>query len=369
MNPTKNSKNVSISQILGADSSAKYLSGSKNISVSKVVPPEKPEQNALGFAMSQDALGKLVAGQVEVIIVPNQANWPLPSNNTTILGVESVNQAMTKILPLFDNKADRFASAAFAVVDRIWPKTIQFGKNVRVGPNVFIGENVRIGADTWIGANCVIENDVTIGENSILHPLVSVGAQTVIGNRCEIHSHTTIGSDGFGYFTDKQFSHHKIAQLGRVRIEDDVEIGANCAIDRGTLGDTVIAKGSKLDNLCHVAHNVEIGANSLLAGGFMVAGSSKIGARNVYGGSCVVTDHVTTADGVTVAGRSTVTNDIKEAGQYGGYPLQPLKKYLRNLAQLKHLSEFRRDIYKILKALHLTAAIDENPSTTNKETP
>jgi len=216
-----------------------------------------------------------------------------------------------------------------------------------------IGAFAQVGDDCWIGATFVLEKSVRLGQWTIIHPQVFVGADCEIGNDCEVHPHTTIGSDGFGFATDEKFKHHKIPQLGRVIIEDRVEIGANCAIDRATLTETRIRSGTKFDNLCHIAHNCEVGEDCLFAAGLFIAGSSKMGSRITCGGNVAITAHVKITDNVALAGRSTVTNHVDEPGQYGGYPLQPLKQALKTIASLGHISELRKSVTKILKHLEL----------------
>jgi UDP-3-O-[3-hydroxymyristoyl] glucosamine N-acyltransferase len=139
-----------------------------------------------------------------------------------------------------------------------------------------------------------------------------------------------------------------------VKIGDKVEIGSNCAVDRATLTSTYIRSGTKLDNICHIAHNCDLGENGFYAAGFMMGGSTKIGRQFVTGGCTVVTAHVTLADNVVLAGRSTVTNDVLEAGQYGGYPLQPLKEAMKTSINIGQLNEFRKKLNRVMKHLHLT---------------
>ncbi|MCK6598714.1 MAG: UDP-3-O-(3-hydroxymyristoyl)glucosamine N-acyltransferase, partial [Bdellovibrionaceae bacterium] len=192
-----------------------------------------------------------------------------------------------------------------------------------------------------------------IGNSSILHASIYLGSHCEIGSHCEVHPHTSIGSDGFGYYTDQNYHHHKIPQIGKVVIEDRVEIGSNCCFDRATITETRIKKGSKIDNLCHFAHNCSLGENSLIAAGFFVAGSTHLGHRFTTGGNSVVSTHLNICDGVTLAGRSTVTNDVVEAGQYGGYPLQKIKDALKTISSLTKLVEMRKQLSKIIATLNI----------------
>jgi UDP-3-O-[3-hydroxymyristoyl] glucosamine N-acyltransferase len=198
-----------------------------------------------------------------------------------------------------------------------------------------------------IGAHTVIESDACIGAGTILHPQVFVGAACQIGERCEIHPHTTIGSDGFGYAKDATGRPQKIPHLGTVRIGDEVEIGGNCAIDRATLTSTYIRSGAKLDNICHIAHNCDLGENGLYTAGFMMAGSTTIGRNFQTGGNSVVSAHLRLADDVILAGRSTVTSDVTKPGFYGGYPLQPLREALKTLVSLGKLNAMRKKLSEL----------------------
>jgi UDP-3-O-[3-hydroxymyristoyl] glucosamine N-acyltransferase len=146
----------------------------------------------------------------------------------------------------------------------------------------------------------------------------------------------------------------KIPHLGNVRIGDEVEIGSNCAIDRAKLASTWIRSGTKLDNICHIAHNCDLGEDGFYTAGFMMAGSTTIGRRFMTGGNSVVSAHLTLADDVVLAGRSTVTSDVREPGHYGGYPLQPLKEAMRTLASLTQLNEMRKNLNRVLKQLRLS---------------
>ena len=193
-----------------------------------------------------------------------------------------------------------------------------------------------------------------MGARTTLHPHVFVGSGCIVGEDCEIHPHTTIGSDGFGYAVGPSGRPQKIPHLGIVTIGDAVEIGGNCSIDRGTLASTYIRAGAKIDNICHIAHNCDLGEDGFYTAGFMMAGSTTIGKRFMTGGNSVVSAHLTIADNVVLAGRSTVTNNITESGQYGGYPLQPLKDALKTLVSLGQLNDIRRNLNRVMKQLGLS---------------
>jgi len=219
--------------------------------------------------------------------------------------------------------------------------TAQLEHGVRVGPGAVIGDRVRIGMQADIGAGCVIEDDVDIGAATRLHARVSVGAECTIGERCLIHAGTVIGSDGFGFAKHEQ-RWEKIPQLGRVRIGSDVEIGANCTIDRGALDDTVIEDGCKLDNLIQIAHNVRIGEHTAIAACVGIAGSARIGRRCMIGGAAGILGHLEICDDVVVSAMSLVSSSIKKPGFYSGiFPLMDNADWERSAVLVRQLPDLR----------------------------
>ncbi len=207
-----------------------------------------------------------------------------------------------------------------------------------IGPNVWIGAGARIGADVVIAANCSIGAEVEIGAGSRLAANVAIYPGSRLGARCLVHSGAVIGADGFGFAREAAGAWVKIPQVGRVLIGDDVEIGAGTTIDRGALGDTVIADGVKLDNQIQVGHNVQIGAHTAMAGCVGIAGSAVIGARCTVGGGAVILGHLHLADDVNVAAGTLVMKSIEKAGTYSGaVPLLEHGEWLKNFSRLRHL--------------------------------
>jgi UDP-3-O-[3-hydroxymyristoyl] glucosamine N-acyltransferase len=201
-----------------------------------------------------------------------------------------------------------------------------------------VGGNVCVGENTTIGAGCIIGDGAAIGPDTVLHPGVVIYGGCVVGARAIIHSGTVIGSDGFGFAREASGAWLKIPQLGRVVIGDDVEIGANTSIDRGSLDDTVIEDGVKLDNQIQVAHNCRIGAHTVIAGCVGIAGSTHIGRRCQIGGAAMIIGHIRIADDVIVTGSTFVGKSIREPGMYTGQvPAQHHDAWLKNFAQLRHL--------------------------------
>ncbi|MNL30467.1 UDP-3-O-acylglucosamine N-acyltransferase [compost metagenome] len=192
-----------------------------------------------------------------------------------------------------------------------------------------------------------------IGDHSLIHPQVFIGAHCELGSRCEIHPHVTIGSDGFSFAPTKTGQLVKIPQIGKVIIGNDVEIGANCTIDRAALTVTRIGNGTKFDNLCHVAHNVEIGENCVFAAGFKVAGSSKIGSNVMVGGDTSVSDHVTIGDRIVIGGKSGVHKDLAGPGQFAGYPIEPMRDAMKTIANIAQLTRIRKNLARVMKHLNI----------------
>jgi UDP-3-O-[3-hydroxymyristoyl] glucosamine N-acyltransferase len=220
----------------------------------------------------------------------------------------------------------------------------RLGAGVDVGPGASVAAGASIGADTRIGAGCAIGEGASIGPGSTLHPNVVVYAGVAIGARATIHAGTVVGSDGFGFAPSPE-GFVRIAQLGSVRIGDDVEIGANCAIDRGALDDTTIGDGVKIDNLVQVGHNVRIGAHTVIAGCVGIAGSATIGARCMVGGGVGIAGHIEICDGAVIGGFSLVERSVDAPGFYtGAWPLQGHAQWERTAATLKQLPELRRRI-------------------------
>ena len=313
----------------------KHIQGPLDLNVQKVLPPDQCDPTALVF-VSKPELADLALSKGAKAIVKTTALQFSFSPSITVFEVPSVSAGMAMILPFFDLKANRFEHSNTHFVH----PTAKVGPGVIIGYGSFIGARSVIGAHTKIGPQVTIENDCEIGENCILHSQVFIGAQTLMGKSCEIHPHTTLGSDGFGYVTDPAtYKSHKIPQLGRVVIEDNVEIGSNCAIDRATLTETRIRAGTKFDNLIHIAHNCDVGENCLVTAGFMTAGSTKFGNQFTTGGQCASTGHIVISDNVTLAGRSAVMGDIKEPGTYGGFPAVKLQQFLKTQRAILDLPE------------------------------
>lgn len=242
------------------------------------------------------------------------------SASKPIIRTDNPSEAFTRVVSLCLPEA----VSHLAGIDKtaVIAKNVLLGKDVSIGPLAVIGENAVIGDKTVIYAGCYIGRDTTIGRDTLLYPNVTVRERVSIGDRVIIHSGTVIGSDGFGFITVGN-THHKIPQLGTVIIEDDVEIGANCAVDRARFDKTVIGKGSKLDNLVHLAHNVIIGKNCLLVAQVGVSGSTTLGDNVVLAGQVGLVGHITLGNNVVVMAQSGVSKSIPDNAIVWGCPAKP----------------------------------------------
>ncbi len=267
------------------------------------------------------------------------------SKTKTVIVAEHPKAAFVKAMWLFT--PDRYVATGVhptAVVD----PSATIGKDFSIGPHATIGKGAVIGDRVRIGPGTVIGDGVRIGEGALLYPNVTLYHQTVIGARVILHAGTVIGADGFGFvFTDGK--HLKVPQLGNVIIEDDVEIGANCTIDRATFGSTIIKTGTKTDNLVHVAHNVVVGEHSLLVAQVGIAGSSKIGHHATLAGQVGVADNATIGDFVTVAGQSGVITGqkIDSHQTVWGLPARPLEEVKRSVAAVALLPKLIERLHKL----------------------
>jgi UDP-3-O-[3-hydroxymyristoyl] glucosamine N-acyltransferase len=337
-----------------------FLRGNLEMAAMHCHVPEEALPQSLVYVTDAAQLSEARLHKPAILIVHvNMAHsiCAVADADSCCFSVKNISTGMATLLKYFDSKAYRFTQWGERHATAVVHRDATIGKGTFLGPYCVIGAEADIGDECMIGSHCVVENAARIGARTILHPHVFIGAQCRIGEDCEIHPHTSIGSDGFGYAVDCAGKPLKIAHLGNVMIGDGVEIGSNCAVDRATLTSTHIRSGTKLDNICHIAHNCDLGENGFFTAGFMMGGSTKIGRQFVTGGNSVVTAHITVGDNVVLSGRSSVTNDIPAAGAYGGYPLQPLKEALRTAVSIGHLNEIRRNLKRVMRHLHLS----ENP--------
>jgi UDP-3-O-[3-hydroxymyristoyl] glucosamine N-acyltransferase len=226
-----------------------------------------------------------------------------------------------------------------------------------IGPGAVVGAHVRLGARVVLMANCVVEHGASIGAGTVIHPNCVVGYGCEIGADCFLKSGCVIGAEGFGFAQDQRRRNYRLPQTGKVVIGDRVVIGANTNIDRATYGATTIHDGVVIDGLCHIAHNVEIGEDSILCAHTGISGSTKFGKRVIASGQTGTLDHITVADDVVLLHRAGLHNSIKQPGPYAGGPAQPLREYLKNMAVLPKLHE----MWTRLRALEKKLAESAKP--------
>lgn len=239
----------------------------------------------------------------------------------------------------------------FARLTQFWRAKKQGLKSSGIHSTAVVDATAVVGEGAYIGPQCVVGAGARIGAGTVLSSRVTVADECEIGERCLLHPGVVIGADGFGFARDGA-SWIKIEQLGRVRIGNDVEIGANTCIDRGALDDTIIEDGVKIDNLVQIAHNVHIGAHSVIAGNVGIAGSARLGRNCSIGGAANILGHLTIADGTSISPTSMVTRSIHQPGLYTGiFPLQTNEQWEKNAASFKQLHVLRERIKKLEKAL------------------
>ena len=225
--------------------------------------------------------------------------------------------------------------------------------DLSLGAHVSVGDGASIGSGSRIGPGCAIGFGVTIGENCTLYPNVTISHGCRIGNRVIVQAGTVLGSDGFGFAPRPDGSYEKIPQMGIVVLEDDVEIGANCAIDRATLGQTVLKKGVKLDNMVHIAHNVVIGENTVIAAQTGISGSTKVGKNVIIAGQVGIVGHIEIADGTVLMAKTGVSKSTEPGVTYWSSPAKEHKRALKIEVLLRSLPELAHDVEELKKAIAL----------------
>lgn len=319
------------------------LDGDADIAVSGVASLEYAGATELTYAESDKYLERVVAGNAAAIIVA--ADFP-DVDHKHLLRVERPKPAFVAAMELF--APDRALSGVHA--SAVIAADARLGDGAAVGPTAVIDAAAVIGARSRIRAGAYIGPNVQIGEDCDIGPNVVLMDDTRVGDRCILHPGVVIGADGYGYYWTGDH-HHKIPQLGNVVIEDDVEIGANTCIDRATLGETRIGRGSKFDNLVQVAHNNQIGEHVILVSQVGIAGSSKLGKGVVAAGQVGIADHVTIGEGVQIGAQGLVNRDIAPGEKVWGRPAKSMTREMREIAAVGKLPEMLRDFRRQQKEL------------------
>jgi UDP-3-O-[3-hydroxymyristoyl] glucosamine N-acyltransferase len=317
--------------------------GDGTLELTGFAPASAARPGDLTFAENEAFFSKAEQSAASAILV----DGPYSSTRKVLIRVASARIAFARVLPLFFPERT-FAPGVHptAVVDA----TAQIDPAAHVGPWCVIGEQVQIAPHAVLQGGNHVGHNCLIGAHSRLFPNVVLYPQTQIGQRVRIHAGAVIGSDGFGYVLDAG-AHRKVPQVGHVVVQDDVEIGANVTIDRGALGPTIIGKGTKIDNLVQIAHNVTLGEHCLVVAQAGVAGSTKIGSRTTLAGQAGIVGHLKIGNDVIVAAQSGVMHDIPDGGKWLGSPAQPDRQAKRQVIALRHLPELIRRVNELEKRL------------------
>lgn len=325
-----------IAQFLGG-----VVEGDPNVVISR---PAKIEEGGIGtitfFANPKYEAYVYITTSSAILVARDFV--PAKPVQATLIRVDNVYGAIAALLEEYGKHAPKPENEGISSMAFVHPGAV-IGEGATIGPFSVVEKGARIGERVNISAQVYIGPDVEIGHDSSIYPGVKVYRECQIGKRCIIHANAVIGSDGFGFSTDSEGAYQKIAQIGNVVLEDDVEIGANTVVDRATMGSTVIRKGVKIDNLVQVAHNVEIGAHTGIAAQAGIAGSTKIGEHVQIGGQAGFIGHISIANRVRVQAQSGVLGSVDEEGKIiGGAPAYEYREFLKAVAYFKLLPEMEK---------------------------
>lgn len=326
------------------------VEGNPEIAVNQLSKIEDALAGSLSFLANTKYEQYVYTSKASVIIV-NDDFVPSQPVSATLIRVKNSYSAFSVLLEKYDEmiKSNKNGIEEFSFIH----PTAKLGKDVYIGSFAYIGANVKIGDGSKIYPNTYVADNVTIGDNVTLYAGVKVYFNCEIGNKSIIHSGAIIGADGFGFVPDGKGGYRKVSQIGNVIVEENVEIGSNTTVDRATMGSTIIRKGVKLDNLIQIAHNVEIGANTVIAAQTGVSGSTKIGENCIIGGQVGIVGHVTIANGSNIGAKSGVNNSIKEENMsWNGVPLGTYRESLKVQVVMKRLPELEKRILELEKIIN-----------------
>jgi UDP-3-O-[3-hydroxymyristoyl] glucosamine N-acyltransferase len=318
-----------------------------DLEVRGIAPIATADADQLGFLAHRRYRKELPDSRAGAILLAEDMVSLLPEDTRPRLVVPNPYVALAKLLEVFFPLDPMPAEIHPSVV---LGDGVQLGSDVRIGPYAVIESGARIGDGCRIGAHCVVGNGAQIGPETTLHPHVVIYPRSEVGRRVILHAGVRIGADGFGY-TFHEGAQQKIPQIGSCTIEDDVEIGANATIDRGSIGETRVHVGVKLDNLVHLGHNVVVGAHTVMAAQTAVGGSSRVGAGVMAGGQAAISDHLTVGDGARIAARACIIRDLPAGETAFGYPARPRMEFLRSRAALGRMPQLVQQVRKLEQAL------------------
>lgn len=321
--------------------------GNPNAEVYKLAKIEEGTKGSLTFLANPKYQNFIYTTEATITIV-NQSFEPEQAIKTTLIKVEDAYKSFSKLLEYYNQvKLMKSGIEQPSVIS----ENVTYGENLYLGSFSYIGKNVKIGNNVKIYPNTFIGDNVTIGDNCVFFAGVRIYSETEIGNYCTIHSGTIIGSDGFGFAPSEDGTYSKIPQIGNVILEDNVEVGSCTTIDRATLGSTVIRKGVKLDNQIQIAHNVEIGENTVIAAQTGIAGSTKIGKNCQIGGQVGFAGHIVIGDNVRIQAQSGIGKNVKDGETIQGSPAFNYGDWNKSYVHFRNLPKIVADIDDLKKKL------------------
>ncbi len=330
-------------------------SGSHDLKFVGVSSAEMPVEKSLIFCTKPSFIEAGLNSKASGVVVPQKLFSEVATRQQDKIVISSPNPEllMAKVIDRFvlQTPYRDLEKASGRHITAVIDESAQVHATAYIGAGAVIGAHVKIAANAYIGANSVVESLSEIGERTTIQPLVFIGSRVKIGSACEISAHTSIGKEGFGYAHDAVGNHIRIPHQGWVIIEDEVQIGANNTIDRGTFGETRIGRGTKTDNQVHIAHNCKVGRGCLLTSGLKMAGSSSLGNFVITGGNTLIGGHLHVADFVNLAAQSAVSKSIEIKGDYGGSPLLPVQQFLKMKSTMTQLPEMRKQIRKLMEKI------------------
>ena len=322
------------------------VEGDKDAKVSSFAKIEEGHEGAISFLSNKKYLHYIYETKSSVVLVDE--SLALEKNvNCTLIRVKSAYEAVAQLLQLYESMKPRKRGISdLAFID----PTATIGKDCYIGPFAYVGPKCVIGVDSIIHPHAALGDNVIVGKNTEIHSNAVIYHDCKVGNRCILHAGCVIGADGFG-FAPSENGYDKIPQIGIVTIEDDVEIGANTCVDRSTMGSTFIRNGVKLDNLVQIAHNTDIGANTVMSSQVGVAGSTKVGEWCMFGGQVGISGHITIGNKVMLGAQSGVPGSIKDGQQLIGTPPMEMRSYFKSQAIFRRLPEMYNEINKLRKEI------------------